>query len=320
MANGIRVRANFIGGVVDDNPLTNVATTLTSSNLAGLPVIDTTNHAVIVLDPDGVGGTPEIVYVTAHSPGATTATIGRAKESTTARQHNQNTTWVHTGVASDFSLSKDPIHAFNAASGTLSDEFNDNNLDGAWTRVDRSGNSANVAWAEGGDVLSVSSSATDNNGELHCLLKSLAGATFPLTIETATRHFAPYAQNYQMLGLVLSDGTTYGSGSQLISMPYTYTTIADMQLSIRSHTSFSTGGTTYAGADYMMWGPVLHQRIVWSAANTFEAFYSPNGIQWLRLPDSTISYTFSPTHAGLLISHWGFGRRSIGTFEYFRVY
>lgn len=319
MANGIRVRANFVGGVVDDNPLTIGATTITSSTLNQLPPIGASEHAVIVLDPGGVGGAPEIIFVTAHTNGATTATISRAEEGTTARQHNQNTTWVHSGIASDFTLSKDIIHGLNVNSGNLSDEFNDSSLDVAWTRIDRAGNSGNVAWAEGGDVLSVTSTATDNNAELHCLVKSLGGASFPLTIETATRHFAPYALNYQMLGLVLSDGTSFGSGSQIISMPYTYTGIADMQLSFRSHAGFNTGVTTFGGADYMMWGSVLYQRIVWSAANSFEAFYSPNGVQWLRIPDTVNNYTFAPTHAGLLISHWGFGRRSIGTFEYFRI-
>ena len=102
MANEIRVRANFLSGVVDDNPLIVGATTLTSSSLSSFPVIDSTNHALVVLDPNGTAGTPEIVMVTAHGVGATTATISRGQESTTARQHNQNIAWVHSAVASDF--------------------------------------------------------------------------------------------------------------------------------------------------------------------------------------------------------------------------
>jgi hypothetical protein len=102
MANETRIRANFIGGVVDDNPLAIGATTLTSSSLTGLPPIGATEHAVIVLDPAGVGGTPEIVHVTAHTAGATTATIIRAMEDTIARQHNLNTTWMHTATVRDF--------------------------------------------------------------------------------------------------------------------------------------------------------------------------------------------------------------------------
>ena len=102
MANELRTRTNFVGGLVEDNPLTNVATTLTSAGLAALPVIDTTNHAAIILDPDGIHGAPEIVWVTAHSASSTTATILRAQESTSARQHLRDTYWVHTATVADF--------------------------------------------------------------------------------------------------------------------------------------------------------------------------------------------------------------------------
>ena len=102
MANELRTRTNFVGGLVEDNPLTNVATTLTSAGLAALPVIDTTNHAALILDPDGIHGAPEIVWVTAHSASSTTATILRAQESTSARQHLRDTYWVHTATVRDF--------------------------------------------------------------------------------------------------------------------------------------------------------------------------------------------------------------------------
>ena len=102
MANEIRVRANFIGGVIDDNPLLISATTLTSSSLAGLPPVGVTEHAAIVLDPSGVGGTPEVVHVTSHNAGSTSATIVRGMEDTTARQHAQGVSWIHTATARDF--------------------------------------------------------------------------------------------------------------------------------------------------------------------------------------------------------------------------
>ena len=87
MANEIRTRTNFVGGLIEDNPLSAVATTLTSAGLANLPVIDSTNHAALILDPDGVDGNAEIVWVTSHTASATSATILRAQEGTTARQH-----------------------------------------------------------------------------------------------------------------------------------------------------------------------------------------------------------------------------------------
>lgn len=102
MANEKRLRANNVGGLVEDNPLTNSATTLTSAGLAALPVIDTTNHAALVIDPDGLETAPEIVYVTAHASGAQTATIARAQEGSIAAQHSVDIPWIHTATVKDF--------------------------------------------------------------------------------------------------------------------------------------------------------------------------------------------------------------------------
>lgn len=102
MANELRVRANGIGGKCEDNPLTAAATTLTSAGLAAVPVIGTTQHLAVVLDPDGIDGAPEIAWITAHTAAATTATILRAQEGTTARQHLRDTDWIHGATAGDF--------------------------------------------------------------------------------------------------------------------------------------------------------------------------------------------------------------------------
>ena len=101
MANEIRTRQNFLGGLIEDNPLSSGATTLTSTALAAMSAVGSTQHMPITLDPDGVGGDPEIVWITAHTAGATTATISRAQEGTTARAHNRDTPWVHGPTALD---------------------------------------------------------------------------------------------------------------------------------------------------------------------------------------------------------------------------
>lgn len=94
-----RIRTNFVKGTILDDPLISGATTLTSVGLADLPEIAGDDYAVLVIDPDG---TPEIVYVTAHTAGATTATILRGQEGTSASEHALNTTWVHGPTAEDF--------------------------------------------------------------------------------------------------------------------------------------------------------------------------------------------------------------------------
>lgn len=98
-----RARYNGIGGLIEDAPLGASATTLASAALAALPVITSgVSYIAITLDPDGVAGAPEIVWLTAHSASATTATIARGKENTTARAHNQDIRWVHGPTARDY--------------------------------------------------------------------------------------------------------------------------------------------------------------------------------------------------------------------------
>lgn len=105
MANELQVRQDGIGGLIEDNPLTSGATTLTSAALAAMGAIGSTQYAWVILDPEGIGGAPEHVKVTAHTAGATTATIARGLDTTTARQHEANgpvpIRWEHGPVASD---------------------------------------------------------------------------------------------------------------------------------------------------------------------------------------------------------------------------
>jgi len=97
-----RSRTAFLSGTITDNPLTNVATTLNSAALASLPAIASPDIAVLVLDPTGSAGAPEVVYVTAHTGSATSATISRAKEGSAARQHASGIAWVHGPTLYDF--------------------------------------------------------------------------------------------------------------------------------------------------------------------------------------------------------------------------
>jgi hypothetical protein len=102
MPNEIRVRQNFAAGTITDAPLSNVATVVNSAAFASLPAIGATQHLPIVLDPAAAAGAPEIVWVTAHTAGATTATVLRGRGGTTARQHAAGTVWRHTPMVDDY--------------------------------------------------------------------------------------------------------------------------------------------------------------------------------------------------------------------------
>lgn len=100
MPAGTRIRGNNAFGITTDNPLTIGATTLNSGQLGTLPAVSG-NHAVLTLDPLRQFGEPEIVVVTAHGAGATSATITRGAYSTSARAHPVGTTWVHAPINED---------------------------------------------------------------------------------------------------------------------------------------------------------------------------------------------------------------------------
>lgn len=89
-----RLRQNFLGGLLDAT-LTNAATTMVSASLGSMRLVGSGDYMALVLDPDGDVGDPEIVYVTAHALTTTSATIQRAQEGTTAREHLTGTRWLH---------------------------------------------------------------------------------------------------------------------------------------------------------------------------------------------------------------------------------
>lgn len=88
---------NLQSGVLSADPGT--GTTLASGNFANLPLVAAPNTMRLVLDPDGVAGTPEIVIVTAHTAFATSVTVTRGAEATyggfAARAHAVDTVWRH---------------------------------------------------------------------------------------------------------------------------------------------------------------------------------------------------------------------------------
>lgn len=98
-----RKRTNFVAGTLSAS-ITNVATTISGAGLAALPVIASPDYAILALDPDASAGAPELVKVTAHSSGATTATITRAQESTSARAHASGVAFRQVVTSTDWSL------------------------------------------------------------------------------------------------------------------------------------------------------------------------------------------------------------------------
>ena len=101
---------NFLSGTLT-NTISAAATSFESTTLSDMVAVSGDTMTVI-LDPLGVSGDPEVVTVTAHTAASDTATITRAQESTTAREHGAGTAWVGSSVT------KGLLDAFPAANVT----------------------------------------------------------------------------------------------------------------------------------------------------------------------------------------------------------
>ncbi len=106
MANERRSRTNLAAGALSA-ALTIGDTTMSSAGLADLGAITSTDYAAISLFSADAAGrilTKEIVWVTAHTAAATTATILRGQEGTAATAWASATTWAHGPTAKDFEV------------------------------------------------------------------------------------------------------------------------------------------------------------------------------------------------------------------------
>jgi hypothetical protein len=99
-----RLGALMQGGTITDNPLSSTATTMDSAGLANFPTVinGETYAAVTIYDQTGTITTPEVVWITAHASGATSATVLRGQEGSTARSHGQGEAWVNGPTTLDY--------------------------------------------------------------------------------------------------------------------------------------------------------------------------------------------------------------------------
>jgi microcystin-dependent protein len=100
------VRSDFVSGTLGGSgipaPPDVNSGSMTAAGLTALASVTSGNRASIVLDPFAVNGAPEIVYVTAHAAGTTTATILRGQSNTTPRNHPAGEQWVHGPITADY--------------------------------------------------------------------------------------------------------------------------------------------------------------------------------------------------------------------------
>lgn len=110
MATGVRLRRNFLDGVLDGD-ITDSATSADSPEFADLPEVASPEYLPIVLGN-------EVVHVTAHTSSATTVTIERAQEGTAAAAHADGTPWEHAPTIKDYDEAYEDLKIVSAAGST----------------------------------------------------------------------------------------------------------------------------------------------------------------------------------------------------------
>lgn len=323
----MRLRDNFISGTLGGD----IGDSNTAVHLLGFSALSYStftesddDYAVVTIDPEGRNNGPEIVHVTESDSDAATpddsVTVVRGREGTTAVAHSVDDAWVHAPTRRDYYPPSNP-----RTYDDMDDEFIDTTLDASWTLVEDT--SPNVTTKVGGGKLSMYLPGGDGSGDYHAYMKSLGSLTYPLAIEARFSGFhgghdtgASFA-----FGVVVADGISWGSGSQVSAniTINTNDTEGKVQYDLRDWTGYNTyisqkaqtGVNNHSHSD-------LYVRLYWTAANTWKAQCSVDGISWMSAANltSTWAKTLTPTYAGIWASGYGAANQQQLAVDHFRVY
>lgn len=195
------------------------------------------------------------------------------------------------------------------------DEFNNASLDSAWVRVDASGGTSRATWTEGADSLSLLLNGSDAAAELHALVRPYALAVGE-SIQTHITWSGP-GFNYPLAGLIVSDGTTYASGTQAFAPLWMSNTAGAYSMSdVSTWTGFNTRA---ANTDRTSWGLIapVHWKLTRGASNVWSLYVSADAVSWALFATRTIAFT--PSHIGFAGSTWTGSSPFTFSFDYFRV-
>lgn len=203
---------------------------------------------------------------------------------------------------------------------TTIDEFNDDSLDVAWTRVDGTGAaSGNCSWTEGADTLTGTRLGTNTGNAANGLVRAIG--TAPATGDawvTCVTLFCPPTQ-YSKAGIVISDGTALGAGKQVEAVLYKVSaSSANSYMSLACTNWNETGATTAGGGDIATPGTPVFLRLVYKGSSQWRTDVSPNGVDWLLGSAMVTQSSFTPAYVGFFSADAGSGIKHIAAYEFLR--
>ena len=196
----------------------------------------------------------------------------------------------------------------------LDDFFTAPTLDAAWSTVTITGS---LAATVGQGRLSLKASggaAADFQG----ILKSIGGASSPLTLEIAANFLGDNQVGAGMVGVCFTDGTAASSnifGIRIFGANDTVSTVEGTLTSVDS-----TSSNVIVRGAYTGFNGRIYMRAGWTASNTFTAKLSIDGVTWSPFVLGSPSKTMTPTHVGIFALDWSSTSDSLATVDYFRAY
>lgn len=206
-------------------------------------------------------------------------------------------------------------------SETTIDEFNDGVLDPAWTRVDGTGAAVgNVDWLEDADVLSATHKAADTGNASHGMVQAIG--TAPAAGDawvTCLRLFGPPSSNYCIGGIIVSDGTTHGSGKQVMAELFSGSTTPQQSgYSVAGSNWNNTSASVSTQSPIPVIGHPVFLRLVYKGSSQWRTDFSPDDVEWLPGLSLVTQSSFTPAYVGLYSRDAGSGTKSVASFDFLR--
>lgn len=205
-----------------------------------------------------------------------------------------------------------------AASETSYDEFSGASLSGAYVRVDDTGGSGRLTWAQGDDLLIATNTGGDTSNQFSALMIPLSSVGGSLNTGDAfitCLRLASNGVNYVFGGLLFADGVTFGAGKQVVATSHYGGTSQDHFL--RSYTNYTTLGTSVSQLTGVQLGTSYFVRLVYLGGTTWRRDISYDGILWLK-GTATLTLSITPTHVGFMDSSFGTATANQISYEFLR--
>lgn len=251
----------------------------------------------------------EIMLVTAVSGNDFTA--DRAQEGTSIATHADNAPVAAILTAGSLArvIQQASLRPYTYFAPTgVDDEFDDNSFTG-WTGV---GTTPVPTVTEENSIMSIYHPGGDAAARLYAWMKTdtIGAGDY---IEICFRAIAG-SENYPVIGVAFANGATAGAGTQVVY----YFSLMENQVWLVRFTGYDTVASS-AAVNVNAQQPASHMflRLVYDSANTWSAYYSPDGISWIR-SHNAVSHTMTPTHLGIACTKWGGSIPAIFSVEYFK--